>query len=160
MIVRRCGITIARIGVARWHRRQPRVIGGLVAFEAVNADGWPVGVAIVGRPVSRHLQARGLVEVTRVATDETRNACSMLYGACARWAKAQKLPIFTDTHTDEGGASLRGAGWVPVSSRPAVRGQGWQSRPGRKDIDRAAKTRWSPQWCADVVRGVNLSPAR
>jgi hypothetical protein len=153
VIVRPCGITIARIGVARWHRRQPRVIGGLVAFEAVGADGWPVGVAIVGRPVSRHLQARGLVEVTRVATDETRNACSMLYGACARWARKHNVTIFTDTHADEGGASLRGAGWVVVSMRAAVKGKGWSSRPGRAATDRAPKVRWSPAWCADAVRG-------
>ena len=148
--VRPCGITIARIGCARWHRRQPRVRGGLVAFEAVVA-GWPVGIAIVGRAVARVYDARGIVEVTRVATDGTRNACSALYGAAARWARREGRVIITYPHADEGGASLRGAGWVEVA-RTKPRGAGWGSRPGRAPTDGAAKVRWAPAWCAEAVR--------
>lgn len=84
--VRHCGITIARVGVARLHRHHRPPVSGLVAFEVVR-DGWPIAWAIVGRPVSRVLDAAGWVEVTRVATDGTPNACSMLYGAAARWAR-------------------------------------------------------------------------
>ena len=49
--VRECGITVARVGVARLHRhlRHPPP-SGLVAFELVR-DGWPIGWAMVGRPV-------------------------------------------------------------------------------------------------------------
>lgn len=40
-----------------------------------------VGIAIVGRPVSRHLDDGWTLEVNRLCTDGTRNACSMLYAA-------------------------------------------------------------------------------
>lgn len=47
-----------------------------------------VGVAIVGRPVSRHLDDGWTLEVNRLCTDGTRNACSMLYAAAWRAARA------------------------------------------------------------------------
>ncbi|GLI00644.1 XF1762 family protein [Phytohabitans aurantiacus] len=47
-----------------------------------------VGVAIVGRPVARHLDDGLTLEVTRVATDGHRNACSLLYAAAWHAAKA------------------------------------------------------------------------
>lgn len=45
------------------------------------------GVAIVGHPVARKLDDGLTVEIYRVCTDGTYNACSMLYGACARIAR-------------------------------------------------------------------------
>lgn len=91
------GITVARVGVERLHRHHDPPPSGLVAFEAVGPDGWPVGWAIVGRPVSAVLQAAGWVEVTRVAVVAVedggpRGACSMLYGAAARWARRGGAP--------------------------------------------------------------------
>ena len=47
-----------------------------------------VGVAIVGRPVSRHLDDGWTLEVNRLCTDGTKNACSMLYAAAWRAARA------------------------------------------------------------------------
>src|SRR5690606_8037899 len=47
-----------------------------------------VGVAIVGRPVARLLDDGYTLEVTRCCTDGTKNACSMLYGAAWRAARA------------------------------------------------------------------------
>ncbi len=44
------------------------------------------GVAICGRPRAAAINQRGVLEVLRVATDGTRNACSWLYGAAARVA--------------------------------------------------------------------------
>lgn len=41
-------------------------------------------VAIVGRPVARHLDDGWTLEVTRLATDGSANACSALYGAAWR----------------------------------------------------------------------------
>lgn len=43
-----------------------------------------VGVAIIGRPVSRHLDDGWTLEVNRLCTDGSRNACSMLYAAAWR----------------------------------------------------------------------------
>lgn len=143
--VRPCGITVARVGVARLHRHHRPPVSGLVAFEVLDAGGWPRGWAVVGRPVSRVLDAAGWVEVTRVATDGTRNACSALYGACARWAWAQRRPCLTYTLSSEPGTSLRAAGWSPVHRTRAGRwsnaGRPRQAaRPEQHD-----KIRWSPR---------------
>ena len=77
------------------------------------ADGQLVGVAITGRPVSRYLDDGLTLEVNRLCTDGTRNACSFLYGAAARAAKAMGYQkIITYILDTEDGASLRAAGWT------------------------------------------------
>ena len=53
---------------------------------AVNSDGVVVGVITIGRPVARHYDDGWTLEVTRCATDGTKNAPSMLYGAARRAA--------------------------------------------------------------------------
>jgi hypothetical protein len=156
LFVRECSVTTARVGVARLHRHRSRCKGGMVGLEVVRG-GWPVGWALVGRPVSPVLQKRGIVEVNRCATDGTRNACSALYGAAARWARRRGLPIITYTLVSESGASLRGAGWVTVDIRKgrlvegkgtmrARKGDGWANRPGRDPGDGLPKVRWAPRW--------------
>ena len=72
-----------------------------------------VGVAIVGRPVSRYLDNGLTLEVNRLCTDGTKNACSFLYGASARVAKAMGYhKIITYILETENGASLRASGWA------------------------------------------------
>lgn len=93
-----------------------------------------VGVAIVGRPVARHLDDGQTLEVTRTATDGTANVNSMLYGAC--WRVASGLGyrrLLTYTQAGENGASLRAAGWRVIAERPAR--PGWD-RPSRPREDR------------------------
>ena len=101
-----------------------------------------VGVAMVGRPVSRHLDDGWTLEVTRVATDGTPNACSKLYAACWRAAKAIGYRrLITYTLPNESGASLRGAGWSCIGER----GGGSWSRTGRPRVDThptQVKLRW------------------
>ena len=46
-----------------------------------------VGCAVCGRPVGRYLDDGLTCEINRLCTDGTKNACSMLYGACCRVAK-------------------------------------------------------------------------
>lgn len=90
------------------HHRPPR--GALFALGA-ELDGVLVGVAIVGRP-PRGLQDGRTVEVTRLCTDGTKNACSFLYGRARRAARALGYTkVITYTRQDEPGASLRGAGF-------------------------------------------------
>jgi hypothetical protein len=85
--------------------------GALFAL-GVEKGGELVGVAIVGRPVGRGLQDGRTVEITRVATDGTRNACSFLYGRCRRAAAALGYRrVITYTRQDESGASPRAAGF-------------------------------------------------
>ena len=69
-------------------------------------------MAITGRPVSRYLDDGLTLEVNRLCTDGTRNACSFLYGAAARAAKVMGYrKIITYILDPEDGGSLRAAGW-------------------------------------------------
>ena len=98
--------------VAEHHRHHKPVTGHKFSIGCAATGGELVGVAIVGRPVSRYLDDGLTLEVTRLCTTGAKNACSMLYGAAARAAKAigyQK--IITYTLDTEDGASLRAAGW-------------------------------------------------
>ena len=107
-------LPVANAAVARWHRHHAPIPGGF-AWYCVGAvvDGHLVGVAICGRPTNRNNDNRQTVEVLRLATDGTVNACSALLGASARAAQAIGAHrVITYTLTEETGASLRGAGWV------------------------------------------------
>lgn len=99
------------------HRHHPPVPGHLFSIGAALGDVL-VGVVIVGRPVSRIRDDGMTVEVTRLCTDGTPNACSFLYGKAARAAFALGFQrIGTYTLPDEGGASLRGSGWKLIGER-------------------------------------------
>lgn len=88
-----------------------------------------VGVAIVGNPKAGALDTGENCEVTRLCTDGTLNACSMLYGAAARAAKAMGFgKIYTYTLASEPGTSLRAAGFVKDAD---VRGEKSWDRPSR-----------------------------
>jgi len=103
-----------------------------------SAGGRLVGVAIVGRPVARGHDDGLTAEVTRLCTDGTRNACSLLYGAAWRAARAMGYRrLITYTLPDEGGASLRGAGWRLVGAR----GGGNWNTPARPRVDTVAELR-------------------
>ena len=92
------------------HRHHKRVVGHKFSLGAVDGDKL-VGVAIVGRPVSRMRDDGETLEVTRLCTDGTRNACSFLYGASVRAAFALGYRrIGTYTLREEGGTSHRAAG--------------------------------------------------
>lgn len=125
------------------HHRAPQ--GALFAIGA-SVDVEPLSVcavAIVGRPVARHLDDGWTAEVVRLASDGTRNACSILYAACWRAAKALGYrKLVTYTLAEEGGASLRAAGWHVVAEQT---GGGSWSRRARPRVDThplQAKIRW------------------
>lgn len=68
---------------------------------------------MVGRPVGRFLDDGLTLEVNRCCTDGTRNACTMLYGAATRAAKALGYKrIFTYTRQSEPGTSLKASNWI------------------------------------------------
>ncbi len=97
--------------VARHHRHHKPVTGHKFSIGCTK-NGELVGVAIVGRPVSRYLDNGTTLEVNRLCTTGEKNACSFLYAAAARAAKAlgyQK--IITYILDSEPGTSLRAAGW-------------------------------------------------
>ena len=98
--------------VTQHHRHHKPVVGHKFSI-GCTADGRLVGVAIVGRPVSRYLDNGLTLEVNRLCTDGTKNACSMLYAAAWRAARAMGYQkIITYTLDTENGASLRAAGWI------------------------------------------------
>ena len=100
------------------HHRHHRPVPGAKFCLAVSECDTVHGVAIIGRPVARKLDDGWTLEVNRVCTDGARNACSMLYGAAWRAAKALGFRrLITYTLPEEGGASLRGAGWLLVGLR-------------------------------------------
>lgn len=71
-----------------------------------------VGVATVGRPVSRHLDNGWTLEVNRLCTDGTKNACSKLYLAAWRVAKHMGYKrLITYILGEENGASLYASNW-------------------------------------------------
>ena len=127
--------------IEQHHRHHGKPQGWLFGA-ALEDDGALVGVVAVGRPVARHLQDGLTCEVTRLCTDGTRNAASMLYGAAARAAKALGYRrIITYTLADEPGVSLRAAGW----GLDGLTDGGLWDRPGRPRDDKAptcAKRRW------------------
>jgi hypothetical protein len=117
--------------VKRLHRHHRPTPGAKFCL-AVAEGSEIVGVAIVGRPVSRHLDDGWTLEVNRTCTDGHRNANSMLYGAA--WRAAQALGyrrLITYTLPEESGSSLRGAGWRCLGER----GGGNWSRQDRPRVD-------------------------
>lgn len=100
------------------------------------------GVAMCGRPVSRMLDDGLTCEITRVCTDGTRNACSMLYGACCRVAKAMGYRrIITYTLVSESGASVKAANF---KSEGRAGGKHWNGvRNTGVETPEEMKIRWS-----------------
>ncbi len=121
--------------VARHHRHHRPPRGHKCSLGVVDEAGALRGVAILGRPVARMLDDGRTLEVTRVATDGHPNACSALYGAARRAARALGYRrLITYTLATERGTSLRAAGW----RRLGKAGGGSWSRPSRRREDAAS----------------------
>ena len=132
--------------VAAHHRHHKPPPGHKFSIGVADGDQL-VGVAVVGRPVARHFDDGLTLEVNRTATDGTKNANSMLYGAAWRAASALGYRrLITYTQCGESGSSLRGAGWKVVAERPSRSGWWTPSRP-RDDhgVDHIARTLWEMQ---------------
>lgn len=88
-----------------------------------------VGIITIGRPVARALDDGFVLEVTRCCTDGTKDACSKLYSAAWRAAKAMGYKkLITYTLISEPGTSLKAAGFKTLYE---VKGRDWScpSRP-------------------------------
>lgn len=137
-----CHLDEAAAFVRRHHRHLTPGPGGKFALAVADESGEVRGVAVVGRPVARMADDGWTLEVTRVATDGCPNACSALYGACWRAAKALGYRrLITYTLDTEPGVSLRAAGWQLVGE---VRGRSWncKSRPRVDKNPTQGKFRW------------------
>ena len=133
LTVRHMELADANAYVTEYHRHHKAVRGprfSLACYEA----GRLCGVAIVGRPRSRWINQRTTVEVLRLCTDGTQNACSKLYGACRRAAKALGYDrLITYILEDEDGKSLLASGFSYCYTN---KGGSW-NQPGRPRTDKA-----------------------
>lgn len=154
--------------VTRLHRHHAALPGGFAWFcvACVTESGGVCGVAIAGRPTNRNNDDGQTVEVLRVATDGTPNACSALLAACARAAEAiGAWRVITYTLDSEGGASLRGAGWQLESDGITS----WWTHAGtrtpavKREHMASKKTRWAKRFRDPVtceLTGAKNSPQR
>jgi hypothetical protein len=132
MVVVHVELPEANAFVERLHRHHKRIQGHRFSIGA-ETDKQLVGVAIVGRPVGGTNRTT-CVEVTRCCTDGTPNACSFLYGAAARAARALGYQrIQTYILVSESGVSLKAAGWQfeRLSHPPGWRNTSDSSRAAR-----------------------------
>ncbi len=140
--------------VAGHHRTHPKRPPGWRFGVGVALAGAVVGVAMVSNPKARLLNDGWTLEVSRVCVleiprvvggdgkEHAAGAVAMLYAACWRAARALGFRrLVTYTLPEEGGASLRGAGWKEIG---AAGGGSW-SRVGRPRVDlhpTQRKLRW------------------
>ena len=98
--------------VQQYHRHHKPTRGHKFSI-GVSDNGALVGVAICGRPVARRLDDGYTLEVNRLCTDGTPNACSILYAAAYRAARAMGYSkVITYILDTENGASLKAAGYT------------------------------------------------
>jgi len=127
--------------IVAFHRHHKPVQGHRFSIGLVHS-GSLVGVAVIGRPVGRGCDAYMTAEVTRLATDGTKNACSALYGAAARIARGMGFAkIQTYLLETEPGTSLKASGWSLIAK---TAGGEWKhtSGPRRTDQPNCPKQRW------------------
>lgn len=99
----------------------------------INDEGKLVGVAQCGRPVNRVLDDGKTLEVVRLCTDGTANACSFLYSRCARVAKELGYNrIITYILQSESGASLKASGWKLEAEN--VGGGSWNTPSRQRNL--------------------------
>ena len=116
--------------VAAWHRHNEPVLQCIFRVGVCDEEGVLRGVAIAELPKARGNVDGDTIEITRVASDGTKNVSSMLYGACSRAAFALGYRrVITYTQEGEPGTSLLAAGYRVIASRPPRRGWDTPSRP-------------------------------
>ena len=129
--------------VAAHHRHHKPPLSHKFSIGVADDDGVLVGVAMCGRPVARMLDDGETLEVNRTATDGSKNANSLLYGAAWRAAKALGYRrLVTYTQEGEGGASLRASGWEIVAKLKPRKGWNAPARPRGDGVDNIARLRW------------------
>lgn len=133
MKIKPCELRDANTFIEKLHRHHKKVQGHRFSLALWN-DEKLIGVVCVGRPVARMTDASKVLEVTRLCTDGTKNACSMLYSAAARVGKEMGYErIQTFILENEPGISLIATGW----KKSLVSSGGSWDRPSRERIDKA-----------------------
>lgn len=124
-----CELKTANEFIALHHRHHKPVQGHRFSIGVAEGDVL-VGVAVVGRPVARGCKPAEVLEVTRLCTTGAKNACSILYAACARIGRELGYKsIQTYVLETELATSLLAAGW---QFSHATRGGHWTRSEGTK----------------------------
>ncbi|MCC8102110.1 MAG: hypothetical protein LIP11_07570 [Clostridiales bacterium] len=128
--------------VQQYHRHHKPSVGH--KFSIGVSDGEKLaGVAICGRPVSRRMDDGHTLEVSRVCTDGTKNACSILYGAAYRAAKAMGYRrVITYILESEPGTSLKAAGYRCEGHAGGLEWNGDRKPKDGNQYPHEYKTRW------------------
>lgn len=141
--IRPCTFALACAFVTIKHRHHLKPQGHKFSVCCV-FEGKTVGVAMVGRPVARNLDNGLTVEVTRLCTDGTKNACSKMYSACRRIAFEMGYDkIVTYILESETGHSLLVSGW---DCEGEAGGGAWRHKggvPRKNEHPLGKKTRWT-----------------
>jgi hypothetical protein len=119
------------------HRHHGPVVGSIfqIGLMDKDEDGEQklVGVVICGRPLAKHLDSGWTIEVLRLCTDGSQNACSMLYSAAWRTSKGLGYRrIITAILKREPGTSLKASGWRYSHD---TEGRSWNV-PSRPRVDK------------------------
>lgn len=132
----------ANAAVLHFHRHHDPIERHKFSLGVLDELGGVRGVAIVGTPAARMLDDDYTFEVRRLATDGTKNACSLLYAAALRMlAAGGARRALTYTLASEPGTSLVATGWYlatpqlePAATREeaTVKAASW-CRAGRKN---------------------------
>jgi hypothetical protein len=144
-----CSLEEANAFVARHHRHHHPTPVAKFSIAATDGDK-VVGVVIVGLPKARLAMDGWTLEVTRLASDGTRNACSLLYGAARKAAFALGYKrIITYTLAEENGASLLASGFELEAD---VTGRSWKTHNRRRFVDDRNPISDKKRWGAGVKR--------
>ena len=118
-----CEFDEARAFVKQHHRHHKPPVGHKFSLAVADEDGVVRAVCMVGRPVARGNDNGMTLELTRLASDGCQNACSCLYGAAWRVAKALGYArLITYILDDEPGTSLKASGWRCLGERGGAAG--------------------------------------
>lgn len=131
--------------VTKYHRHHKPSVGHKFSIGCSEGERL-VGVCICGRPVSRRLDDGKTIEVNRLCTDGTKNACSILYAAAWRAARAMGYSkIITYILESENGVSLRAAGWKCEGKAGGLEWNGRSCPSDKNQYPHEMKTRWSKE---------------
>lgn len=143
LVIRPVELKQANAYIADYHRHHKPVQGHRFSIGVYMGDRL-AGICCVGRPVAR-LAGHPLevLEVTRLCTDGTKNACTKLLSAAAKAGRALGYrKIQTYTLPEEGGGSLRAAGWVFLGEAGGGQWKHTDGKPRRCDQPTGIKHKW------------------
>ena len=128
--------------VQQYHRHHKPTRGHKFSI-GVSDSGSLVGAAICGRPVARRLDDGYTLEINRLCTDGTPNACSILYAAAYRAARAMGYTkVVTYILDTESGVSLKAAGYVCDGRAGGLEWNGERKPKMANQYPYQMKTRW------------------